>query len=137
MRLPRQTVRITKSAGEDAMGTGCAINLPNGSAIQLRANTVFSDITVRTDTGVQLGAVFAGNEAFSPVVIDRAAWQGGQNSAGLSDNCFPERIVEAKDSIRISDIKVVTNQSYAKRRVEVIDENGAEVIVAITMRVAK
>jgi hypothetical protein len=70
-------------------------------------------------------------------MIDRAARKVGQVGAGGGDAGLPFLIGIADDGVGVGDIKIIANQSDAKGRIEVIQEDGSLIGNAIAIGVAQ
>src|SRR5205807_8152102 len=77
LRLPRQAGGIARAAGEDAMGARCPVDFPDRCAFVFRSDSIFGDVAVGSNTNIELGAIRAGQQSLSPVMIDRTARKVG------------------------------------------------------------
>src|SRR5271169_1746943 len=115
------------------MRARCPIDFPDRGSFVFGTNSVFADVAVRSDPDIELRAVRAGQQSLSPVMIDRAARKISElrawgNYAGLSI-----LIRKADDGISVRYVKVVANQSDAKRRVEVVQKHGSQLGSPVTL----
>ena len=70
-------------------------------------------------------------------MVDRAARQGGEDSARHGDAGLPGRVGKAQYRVGVGHVEVVADQRPAERREQVVDEHGAHVRLAAAMRVAQ
>src|SRR5512143_1178842 len=117
------------------MRSSCDIHLPDRCPILLLIDPVLGSIAVGAYTSVKLSSVAARDEAFRPVMIERASRQYAQASSRRADDRRATRVRIPHDAIAVGNEEIVSNKRHSEWRVELRKENGAHICNAVTVRI--
>src|SRR4051812_30319681 len=62
--------RVAQPRGIDPLEAGTAVHLPDRSAAFLDRDSVFGDVAVRSDAGVELRSIRADGQTLGPMMVD-------------------------------------------------------------------
>ncbi len=135
--LPGQSVRVAQAGGEEPLGAGLRVDLPDRGPAFLVRHALLADVAVRADRRVEPAAVAAGDDVLGPVVIDRAARQVDDLASRLADSRLARLVREAHDRVGVGDVEVVADERHAERRHQPFEEGGTALRDAVAVAVAQ
>ncbi len=128
--------RVADAGGEDAVGTGLAVDFPDHRAVFFDIHAAFADIAVRSDADIELAAIGTGGHRLGPVVIDLRR-QFGQFATRGRDTGRTFGIGEGDQIALIGDVERAVDESEAVWRIEAVDEGCLEIGPPVAVAIAQ
>ena len=120
--LPGQAVRVAQARREHAVIARLHIHLPDRSAALFGCHAALGDVAVRAHGHIKLRPSRIGDQVLRPVVVDRAAGQGGELGAGRGDLRVASFVGEAEHGVGVGNKQGVADQGHAEWRVQAFEQ---------------